>query len=106
MAVDYWVYVGDAGDTLELTVQDATHVLPAALSSASKKVFKVLKPGATAEVEWTATVKDANTLAYTTIVGDLSVAGTYKIHAYVEWTDASPHHGKVFLWKIYDKWKA
>jgi hypothetical protein len=48
----------------------------------------------------------ATALTYISKINDLNEAGTYKLHAYVEWLDgASKHHGQVTTFKVYKKFE-
>lgn len=56
------------------------------LTSATAQHIKVLEPDGT-EVQWAATVEapaTAGVLTYTCTADDLDQAGTYELHAYVE----------------------
>jgi len=68
-------YVGEIGTVI--TVDCGCDI-----SGATVKSLKVRKPDGT-EVSWTATIYNSNYLRYTTISGDLNLAGTYYIQAYV-----------------------
>ncbi len=98
MGTETKMYVGDVGTVWRIDAVES-------VSGASILEFHVQKPDST-EVTWTATLSDDNhTLLYTIEAGDYDQAGTYKAHAYVEYSSGAKWTGEVFKFKIYDKWK-
>lgn len=63
------------------------------ISAATLLEIHVKKPSGI--VKWTAArYLTTQKITYTTVVGDLSEAGTYTLQAYVEWGSSSKHHGE------------
>lgn len=86
-------YVGDVGTELLVDVcvdvTDATAV----------RIY-VMKPGATTEVQWTAVVYEQHYLRHVCAAGDLSVAGTFKVQAWVQ-TPSGSWRGDVGTFRVY-----
>jgi hypothetical protein len=73
------VYIGDIGTKLSLDIGEN-------VSTATVKRIYYLKPDGK-EGWWAATLETGNLiLSYTTKAGDLDVAGSWKLQAYVEMT--------------------
>lgn len=71
------VYVGDTGT--EIALDCGVDV-----SSATVRKILVKKPGATSAIEWAAVADGTNGIKRVAVVGDLDVAGTYYLQAYIE----------------------
>ena len=75
------IYVGDIGTDIILNTNET-------ISSATITNMKVKKPDGTTAT-WVGALEGTTKIKYTVVEGDLSVAGTYKIQAYVSvsgWT--------------------
>lgn len=86
-------YVGDIGT--ELIVDVCVDI-----TSATAAKLYVLKPGATAAVEWVAGVYQTQYLRHVCVAGDLSVAGEYKVQAWVQLPNGS-WRGDVATFRVY-----
>jgi len=62
------------------------------LSGATTTVLKVRKPN-NHDDEWTVSVS-GSVMTHTTVAGELDLAGTYVLSAYVEFGSTSKHHGE------------
>lgn len=71
------VYVGDIGT--EIVLDCGVDV-----SAATVRKILVKKPGATSAIEWSAVADGTNRIAHVAATGDLDVAGTYYLQAYIE----------------------
>jgi hypothetical protein len=97
MPVGQKSYVGDIGTVITVdagvSIDDAT-------------VFKLMiqKPGSTTETEWVAALYGTNYLRYTTVDGDFSVAGTYKLQSFVDTPDGE-WRGETTTFRVYGDFK-
>ena len=97
MTVGQKSYVGDIGTVI--TVDTGTPIADATVVK-----LMVLKPGASAEVEWTGAIYNTNYVRYTTVDGDFSIKGNYKIQAFVD-TPSGEWRGETFTIRVYDDFK-
>ena len=86
------VYVGDIGT--EIILDCGSDV-----SSATVRKIKAKKPDGTT-VDWAAVASGANAIKYTTLTGDLSMAGNWLLQAYIE-TPAWTGLGETFNLTVY-----
>jgi hypothetical protein len=86
-------YVGDVGTEL---IVDVCVDITAAVAC---KLY-VMKPGATVAVEWAAGVYQTQYLRYVIQAGDLSIAGEYKVQAWVQLPSGS-WRGDVGVFRVY-----
>lgn len=96
------IYVGDIGTEIILDVGQA--ITGATVSIA------VLKPGATAEVSWAASVHtldgEARYVRHTTVAGDLDVAGLYRLQPVIALADGTwSGRGETVEFLVFDKQK-
>lgn len=91
------IYVGDTGLVITANVGEST-------IGATATSFVVKKPDGTTAT-WTAAVKDDFNITYTTVAGDLSVAGQYKVQAQVSWGVSSTHLGETFIIPVTEPYK-
>lgn len=96
------IYVGDIGT--EILAAPGLDITGATVSLA------VLKPGATTEVTWTATVyTDGDGVQHvrrTTAVGDLDVAGPYRLQPVIALADGTwAGRGETDEFRVFDKQK-
>lgn len=70
-------YVGDVGT--EIIVDTCSDI-----STASKVSLVVMKPNATASVEWIGSIYEGTKIRYVVDADDFNVAGEYRMQAYVE----------------------
>ena len=70
------VYVGDKGT--EIILECGSDI-----SAATVRKIKAKKPDGTT-VDWTAVASGTTAVKYTTLTGDLSMAGNWQLQAYVE----------------------
>jgi hypothetical protein len=80
------IHVGDVGTQLVVTVKDNTTVVD--ISSATAKYLTLKKPDGTSLQKSTAFVTDGTDgqMQYTTVSGDLSICGSWKMQGKVEIT--------------------
>ena len=90
-------YVGDEGTVI--TVDCGCDI-----SDATTLKLMIWKPGASAEVEWTGSLYGSNYIRYTTVSGDFSVAGNYKLQSYVDTPDGE-WRGETTTFRVYDEFK-
>lgn len=86
------VYVGDKGT--EIILDCGSDV-----STATVRKIKAKRPDGTT-VDWTAAASGTNSIKYTTLTGDLSMAGNWQLQAYVE-TPAWSGLGETFSLAVY-----
>lgn len=86
------VYVGDKGTEIILDCG-------ADISTATIRKIKAKKPDGST-VDWTATASGTTAVKYTTLTGDLSMAGNWQLQAYVE-TPAWSGLGETFTLTVY-----
>jgi hypothetical protein len=86
-------YVGDVGT--EVLVDVCVDI-----SAAIAVKLYVLKPGATAPVEWAGGVYQLQYIRYVIQAGDLSVAGEYKVQAWVQ-LPGGTWRGDVATFRVY-----
>jgi hypothetical protein len=82
------VHVGDIGTTIELTLKDGDDVVDVSSATVTKNIL-LTGPGlamATKAASFSTDGTDGKIKWVTTAVGDLSVAGTWEVQAYVELT--------------------
>lgn len=81
------IYVGAVGVLITLATGQS-------LEAATLMEIHVLKPDGTTAT-WTATKSETSgSIEYTTVDGDLDLAGYYALSAYVEWGESSTHLGE------------
>lgn len=97
MSIGQKSYVGDIGTVI--TVDAGVSI-----SDATVLTLLIQKPGSTTEVEWAATLYGTNYLRYTTVDGDFSVAGTYKLQSFVD-TPSGEWRGETTTFRVYDEFK-
>ena len=76
------------------------------LTSATGHTLKIYKPNGI-EASWACTVESPDTggiLTYTTVLGDLNVAGTYKLYAEVLFASGK-FLGEVATFRVYNPWE-
>lgn len=96
------VHIGDIGTELRLVVSDQDDSV-VDLSAATDTLFIITKPNGTI-LEITAdlyTDGTDGTLTYSTIDGDLSVAGLYKIQARIVFTSGS-YSSSIQTFRVYN----
>lgn len=78
------IHVGDIGTQLIVTVKDGTSVVD--ISSATVKYLTLKKPDGTSLQKDTSFVTDGTDgkMSYTTVSGDLSVCGSWKMQGNIE----------------------
>jgi hypothetical protein len=89
------IYVGDWGVVFSVLVG-----IDLTLATAYK--LKIIKPDGR-NVEWTPTVATPATagyLTYTSVLGDLDVAGNYKLNAYVTFSTGA-YTGETAVFRVY-----
>jgi hypothetical protein len=97
MSIGQKSYVDDIGTVI--TVDCGVSIADATVTK-----LMIWKPGASAEVEWTGTIYDTNYIRYTTVSGDFSVAGTYKLQSFVDTPDGE-WRGETTTFRVYDDFK-
>jgi hypothetical protein len=90
-------YVGDIGTVI--TVDCGTSI-----ADATSVKLMIQKPGSTTEVEWEGAIYGTNFIRYTTIDGDFSVSGTYKLQSFVD-TPNGEWRGETTTFRVYDDFK-
>ncbi len=93
------IYRGAIGLQVCLVVGD-----PPGTDGATLTTIKVRRPDGTA-TSWNASILDAETIYYTTLVGDLDMPGTYTLQAYVEYADGRKLHGEAVGLRVLDLWE-
>lgn len=75
------IFLGDIGTILTVDAQDAD---AAAINLTGMTLsLDVWKPGSTTSVNWAGMMSGTTKIAYTTVAGDWSLAGEYRIQAKV-----------------------
>jgi hypothetical protein len=77
------------------------------LTSATTVSLFISKPNGQ-NTTWTPTKEQPYTsgiLVYTTMQGDLNAAGTYKLQAYVKFSESQILYGETGSFQVYDRWK-
>ncbi len=75
------IYVGDVGTIITVDAQDPD---AAAIDLTGMTLsLDVWKPGATSSVSWFGTISGTTSITYTTVSGDWSLVGEYRIQAKV-----------------------
>lgn len=80
------IHVGDVGTVITLTIYEDDGTTVVDVSSATTKTIYFKKPDGTklaATAGFTTTGTDGK-IAYTTVAGDVSVAGVWEVQGYVE----------------------
>jgi hypothetical protein len=86
--------VGDVGVRIEVETGRK-------MESATKAVLKVLKPNASAQIEWVC-APDGTKLVYVTDADSFNIKGTYKVAAYVEFDDGTKLTGQMGSFEVTD----
>jgi len=98
MSLPSKIYKNDIGTVIEIVIETDEDI-----SGATELSFLVTKPDNSTDT-WTATyslVDSDKTLSYTTIEGDLNVAGYYYIQPYIDIATWSGR-GNTVRFKVYD----
>lgn len=94
------IHVGDVGTQLVVTIKDGTNDVD--ISSATAKYLTLKKPDGTSLQKDTTFVTDGTDgqMQYTTVSGDLSVCGTWKMQGKVEITTGD-FNTDIISFKVY-----
>ena len=99
------IYVGDVGDKIRLNA-NPLELSDVDIATANTLKILVKKPDGTLK-EWTATrYLETDKIQYVTVEGDFDIKGTYKLQAFVSWTNpASGHKGETAKIKVWEAFK-
>lgn len=86
------VYVGDIGTIIEVDCDED-------ISTATGYKLVVRKPDGT-RADWTASIYGTTALRHTTVAGDLSVAGIYRVQPYMT-LDSWTGRGKTVEFEVF-----
>ena len=94
------IHVGDEGTQLVVTIKDGTTVVD--ISTATVKYLTLKKPDGTSLQKNTSFVTDGvdGQMQYTTVSGDLSICGTWKMQGRVEITSGK-FRTDIISFKVY-----
>jgi len=91
------IYVGDVGTVILVNMGED-------ISGATTTNLIVLKPGDSTEYTWSGSVYNDNYLKYTTLSGNISVEGEYKLQPYIVLSTWSGK-GETVTIRVYDEFE-